>query len=220
MNMEAFKAYAGRYAFLFVNDGSTDATVAVIQPHCNEHIHLFSLPQNSGKAEAVRQGFIHGLTLPVMQRTDWIGFWDADLATPLEELDRFFLFREHFSPDAEAILGSRIRRMGSTVKRRFFRHLLGRFFATVADTLFHLNAYDTQCGAKLFKKHLVPEFTAEPFISKWAFDVELLTRIRHRNMVEYPVAEWQDVAGSKLKVNRIAFKILLDFYRMNQKYNR
>lgn len=220
LHMEAFKSFAGAYVFLFVNDGSTDNTLEVIKPYCNEHIYLFDLPQNSGKSEAVRQGFIYGLTLPIMEHIEWMGYWDADLATPLEELDRFFLFRQYFYPDADVIIGSRIKRLGSTVRRTHRRHILGRAFATVADLLFHLNCYDTQCGAKLFKKSVVPEFIGEPFISQWAFDVELLTRIKHHPMVEYPLSNWQDVDGSKLKVSKVAFKVIRDFYRMNQKYNR
>lgn len=219
LDMEAFKAYSGKYFFLFVNDGSTDGTVEVIKPYCGAEIMLYDLPQNCGKSEAVRQGFVHSLTLNAINDVDWVGFWDADLATPLEELDRFFIFQKNFCPDADVILGSRIRRLGSTVRRKFLRHLLGRAFATVADSLFHLNAYDTQCGAKLFRKGIVPEFIGEPFISQWAFDVELLTRIRHHKMVEYPLTQWQDVAGSKLKISRVAGKILMDFYRMNKKYN-
>ncbi|CAN5454867.1 N/A [soil metagenome] len=219
LNMEAFKSFSGNYAFLFVNDGSTDGTAALITSYCNERIYLFNMPQNSGKSEAVRQGFIHGLTLPLVAHIEWMGFWDADLATPLEELDKFFLFRQHFCADAQVIIGSRIRRLGSSVKRTFWRHILGRVFATVADSLFHLKCYDTQCGAKLFHTSIVPQFIAEPFISQWAFDVELLTRIKHHKMVEYPLSDWQDVAGSKLKVSRVAFKVLRDFYLMNKKYN-
>ncbi len=221
MDMEAFKRFADRHVFLFVNDGSTDDTVQVIKPYCNEtSIFLYELPQNSGKGEAVRQGFLHAMQLPIIEQVDWIGYWDADLATPLEEIDRFLLFRAHFGPEAEAVIGSRIRRLGSTVRRKFFRHLLGRLFATAADSLFHLNSYDTQCGAKLFQKHLVAKFANEPFISRWAFDVELLVRIRQHVVLEYPVSVWHDVAGSKLKVGRMGMRILRDLYAMNKKYGQ
>lgn len=219
LNISAFQQYSERYTFLFVNDGSTDGTAALIDKHTSNNILLLDLKQNQGKAEAVRQGFLHALTLPTANQIEWIGFWDADLATPLSEIDNFFIFRENFSPSAEVIIGSRVKRKGSTVERELKRHLLGRVFATVVDSMFKLGCYDTQCGAKLFKKELVPLFASEPYISSWAFDVELLIRIRDKNIVEYPLVHWHDVAGSKLKVSRIAFKIMKDLLKMKKKYS-
>ena len=218
LNISAFQQYTDRYVFLFVNDGSTDGTAALIAKHTNDRTLLLDLKQNQGKAEAVRQGFLHAMNLPIAEQTDWIGFWDADLATPLSEIDNFFKFKDDFSPDAEVIMGSRVKRKGSTVERELGRHLLGRFFATVVDNMFKLGCYDTQCGAKIFRKELVPLFASEPYISSWAFDVELLLRIKDRNIVEYPLVNWKDVAGSKLKVSRIAFKILRDLLKMKRKY--
>lgn len=220
LNIEAFKQYANRYYFLFVNDGSTDGTAALINQHATPKLLLLDLPKNQGKAEAVRQGFLHVATLPANNDIDWVGFWDADLATPLTEIDNFFKYRETFAPDAEAILGSRFKRLGSNVKRSVKRHFLGRLFATAVDNLFHLGCYDTQCGAKLFKKKLIPVFASEPYISSWAFDVELLIRLKRHGakMVEYPLIYWEDVAGSKLKVSKVAFSIIRDLLRMRSKY--
>lgn len=219
LDIEAFQQYANDYYFLFVNDGSTDGTVAMLEQHTSDSIFLLDLKKNQGKAEAVRQGFLYTSKLPIIDSIEWVGFWDADLATPLTELDLFFKFHQYFAPDAEAILGSRVKRKGSSVTRELGRHLLGRFFATVVDNMFQLGCYDTQCGAKLFKKELIPLFASEPYISSWAFDVELLLRIKDRKIVEYPLVNWQDVAGSKLKVSRIAFKILRDLLKMKRKYS-
>src|SRR5207244_9537873 len=74
--------------FHFVNDGSRDGTLAVLQSLVAEdpgRFHLLNLPQNRGKAEAVRLGM-----LAAMERSPaYVAFWDADLATPLGELPRF-----------------------------------------------------------------------------------------------------------------------------------
>lgn len=218
LDIKAFQEYANEYYFLFVNDGSTDGTVEMLEKYTTDRIFLLDLKKNQGKAEAVRQGFLHAKTLPIYDRIDWVGFWDADLATPLSEIENFFKFRSNFSPNADVIIGSRVKRKGSTVTRELKRHLLGRFFATVVDNMFHLGCYDTQCGAKLFKKELIPLFANEPYISSWAFDVELLLRIKDQKITEYPLVNWQDVAGSKLKVSRIAFKILRDLMKMKNKY--
>ena len=218
LDIAAYETYADRYCFLFVNDGSSDGTVSLIEQHVSDNIFLLDLKQNQGKGEAVRQGFLHCKNLPVYDQLDWIGFWDADLATPLNEIDNFFKYRDTFYPNAEVLLGSRLKRLGSQVLRSEKRHYLGRLFATVVDNLFHIGCYDTQCGAKLFRKELIPLFTADPYISKWAFDVEILIRLRGKNIVEYPLMAWEDVVGSKLKVSKIALRILKDLYRMRQQY--
>lgn len=220
LKIAEFKQYSDRYYFLFVNDGSTDDTANLIDAHTSDSIYLLDLKQNRGKAEAVRQGFLHVEKLPISSKLEWVGFWDADLATPLWEVDNFFKFHETFALDAKVILGSRFKRLGSSVQRSTKRHFLGRLFATVVDNLFHLGCYDTQCGAKLFQKTLIPLFAAEPYISSWAFDVEVLIRLKRRNipMVEYPLVHWEDVAGSKLKVSKVAISILRDLLRMKSKY--
>lgn len=219
LDIEAFKSYTDKYYFLFVNDGSSDKTAELLAQHTSDRIFFLDLKQNQGKGEAVRQGFIHSNSLPVYNQLEWIGFWDADLATPLFEVENFFRYQQLFYPKAEVLLGSRLKRLGSKVSRSGKRHYLGRFFATVVDNLFHIGCYDTQCGAKLFRKELVPVFTAEPYISKWAFDVEVLVRLKGKNIIEYPLMQWEDVAGSKIKVSKIAFRILRDLRAMHKKYN-
>lgn len=220
LNIEAFREYTDRYYFLFVNDGSSDKTAEMLAGYTSERIFFLNLKQNQGKGEAVRQGFLYCQTLPIFNKLDWVGFWDADLATPLFEVANFFRYQEMFYPEAEVLLGSRLKRLGSRVNRSEKRHYLGRFFATVVDNIFKIGCYDTQCGAKLFRKELIPVFTSEPYISKWAFDVEVLIRLKGKNIVEYPLMQWEDVAGSKLKVSKIAFRILRDLHAMHKKYNQ
>lgn len=220
LNMAAFEQYAGDNYFLFVNDGSKDKTVEVIQQYASEYIMLLDLEQNGGKAEAVRQGFIYAGKLPFVNDLAWVGFWDADLATPLYEIDNFVKYQQLFAPKAEIVMGSRVKRKGSNIVRATKRHILGRFFATVIDNVFHTGCYDTQCGAKLFRPQHIETISSEPYISKWAFDVELLIKLKDVPAVEYPLQEWEDVAGSKLNVTKIAPQILKDIFKMRRKYMR
>ena len=195
--------------FLFVDDGSTDGTAAILQELRDvapQQFDFISLTKNSGKAEAVRQGVLKALD----DGPDFVGYWDADLATPLDAIPEFceLLARED---GLQMVLGSRVKLMGRIIERRILRHYLGRVFATLASMALRLPVYDTQCGAKLFR--VSPEIRSlfeSPFRGNWVFDIELIARfLRARRIAggpppeeaiyEKPLYEWRDVAGSKVK---------------------
>ena len=177
------------------------------------------LPKNSGKAEAVRQGFLSAFT----RQPQAVAFWDADLATPLNELLAFVdILRRR--QRAQLVVGSRVKLMGRTIERKGMRHLSGRVFATAASLTLRLPFYDTQCGAKMFRvNEVIESLFAEPFGSRWLFDVELCARLirayghekSHSAIFEYPLREWIDVDGSKLSYGDFvrAIRELYDIYR-------
>ena len=111
--------------FVFVDGGSTDGTSDAVRPHTSDRIWLISLDRNAGKAEAVRQGVLRAEALPFYAQLDWIGFWDADLSTPLTELPKFFEYLALCDAPMDAVIGSRIPRLGSQVRRRAARRVLG-----------------------------------------------------------------------------------------------
>ena len=206
---------------------------------------VLSLAKNSGKAEAIRQGVLQavgclesagclgsrlpspqlsasalgapfGRPQPPCEQPDNIGYWDADLATPLEAIPDFINVlnrREEIS----LVMGARIPLLGHGIHRRPIRRLLGRLFSRVTSFVLGLRVQDTQCGAKLFRAtpEILGTFT-RPFNSRWIFDVELLARLssgkaedrkqkaegrrqKLNSIYELPLDRWQDVAGSKLK---------------------
>jgi dolichyl-phosphate beta-glucosyltransferase len=210
--------------FLFVNDGSSDATVGVLERCHAKHssrCQLLNLPVNRGKAEAVRAGVLHvcGGIAP-----DYIGYWDADLATPLAEIRAMRMILE--SGSAEFVLASRMKRMGADVRRKMLRHYFGRVFSTFASLLLRLPVYDSQCGAKLFRaKHW--ELFKEPFVSAWLFDIEVLARFRNQHgmdktleaVYEYPVRAWIEKGSSHVNPLYI-FRLPIDLLRISMQYNR
>jgi glycosyltransferase involved in cell wall biosynthesis len=215
------------FGFLFVDDGSGDRTFDVLQKLAAQNpgsCQILKLEKNSGKAEAVRRGFVQGLT----SGSDYLAFWDADLATPLEVLPTFLkIFEER--PVLEMIFGARVKLMGHDIRRQTTRHYLGRIFATFASHTLRLEIYDTQCGAKMFRKTdtLVRMFET-PFLSKWIFDVELIARFLkdkkpiRRDQIEaliyeMPLPAWYDVAGSKVKPGDF-FKAIGELWRIRSAY--
>lgn len=214
-------------AFLFVDDGSRDATWEVLQKlqqQAGPNVHILRQPANAGKAEAVRAGMNAALA---QLDPDIVGFWDADLATPLDAIQdlRCILLRQ---PAIEMVFGSRVRLLGRRIERRPVRHYLGRLFATVVSNLLRLPIYDTQCGAKLFRA--TPELRqvlADPFVSRWVFDVEMIARFIRLSsgdahnvaprIYEFPLHVWEDIAGSKVKPTDF-LKAFRDVVRIHRRY--
>jgi dolichyl-phosphate beta-glucosyltransferase len=222
-----FARGAPQVRFLLVDDGSTDDTLDVLRDLANRNLRQFevlSLPRNVGKAEAVRLGVLRALE----RRPEMVGFWDADLATPLRAVSHF---RAVLAERRELlmVIGSRVRLLGRAIDRRGLRHLLGRLFAIAASYVLGLAVYDTQCGAKLFRAGpATAAFFDRPFCARWVFDVELLARIARQPagalaakdlIYEVPLAEWRDVPGSKLRPQDFA-RAVLDLGRIWWRYAR
>ena len=195
---------------LFVDDGSTDDTAARLREIAGAQV--LSLARNGGKSEAVRQGMLRALA----DGAEITGYLDADLATPADEMVRL-LDTLVANPGIDTVLGSRVLLLGRDIRRRASRHYLGRVFATAASAVLGAPIYDTQCGAKLFRASAALEAAlADPFASRWAFDVELLARLFGRlgtrgaptitpaDVLEVPLDRWHDIAGSKLHLPGMA----------------
>ena len=212
--------------FCFVNDGSTDDTIMVLTRLCKgweERMAIVSLQKNSGKAEAVRAGIIHALSLKKYHK---VGFWDADLATPLEEIDYLSEFMDKNESFAFAF-GSRIKTLGVLIERKLLRHYFGRVFATFASGVVRLPVYDTQCGAKLMKSEVAKKVFDRSFSSKWLFDIEIFARMieiyghneAEKMMVEVPLRKWIDKGNSRITMTyllKMPFE-LFSIYRSHRK---
>lgn len=201
-----------------VNDGSKDKTLAVLkgfQVVSPNNVCVYDMPKNGGKSEAVRQGMMHVLHNYSM---DLLGFLDADLATLPEEFLAMAKYKEGRKGIA-AVIGSRIPRLGANIvrddNRSLFSAIVKRFIRTILNTKFQ----DTQCGAKIFNRALVPFIFNKPFMTPWLFDVEIFLRIQkkfgvstlQKGILEYPLMHWTEVDGSKLNwkhAMRIPFQLL------------
>ena len=198
---------------LLVDDGSQDDTGArltALSQRSPGRIEALALGHNQGKAEAVRQGLLAALA----RGAEVVGYFDADLSTPVSEIRRLLSVLDQ-ETEAAVVIGARISLLGNDIQRSHTRHYLGRVFATLASLILQARVYDTQCGAKLFRRSAALEAALrDPFLSRWSFDVELLGRllvgdattaaISDRQLLEVPLREWRDVPGSKLGLGAMA----------------
>jgi dolichyl-phosphate beta-glucosyltransferase len=187
---------------LAVNDGSTDATARVLSEAGRIHpgvVMVHTLARNHGKGEAVRRG----LKVALDGGADLVGYYDADMSTPIDEMARLVRLLDH-REQLQVVLGARVALLGHEIRRSALRHYLGRVFATFSSAALGMSVYDTQCGAKAFRAGpALRSSVANPFRSRWAFDVELLGRLRHAGVgpeafLEVPLWSWRDIDGSKL----------------------
>jgi glycosyltransferase involved in cell wall biosynthesis len=212
LDARRFAEFSRQYScadFLFVNDGSRDGTqdllesLVAVDP---QRFSLLRLTRNCGKAEAVRQGMVTALD----RHPSYIGFWDADLATPLDDIPGFCRVLDD-RPTIEMVIGVRMPLLGRAIERRPLRNLCGQVFAVAASLVLGVRFQDTQCGAKLLRVDPQSrDLFADPFICRWIFDVEFMARIVSRRrgtpqpqlgqvVYEYPLDQWRDVGGSKIR---------------------
>lgn len=206
----------------FVNDGSSDTTLNVLESlknQFNDNIAIVNLIQNSGKAEAVRQGMLFcNASFNVKQ----IAYIDADLSTSLSECK---MLTTYITDEIHFVFGSRILKVGSQIERNYFRFLVGRLIATFISNILKLKVYDTQCGCKIFTRALSEKLFKDAFISKWLFDVELFQRIillygrkeAKEKILEVPLKKWIEYGKSKVKMTYF-FKLWIDLYKINKAY--
>lgn len=192
-----------------VDDGSTDSTSTLLQQiqlQVPMQTRVLLLPENQGKGCAVQNGF----KAAIADGAKIVSYLDADLATPLSELQRLI---ELLQADVSisTIFGSRSRKLAKQrahkqlIQRSMRRSIMGSAFSATSRKILGLPIHDPQCGAKVYRvQQPLLNAIREPFTSRWVFDLELALRLQEQigNSAEWlreePLNSWQDVAGSHL----------------------
>jgi len=180
-----------RTRVIVVDNGSVDGTAAAAVEAAQQVDRRVTVDvigcSRPGKGAAVRRGILAG-TAPL------VGFFDADLATPLDTLPAAVAALQS---GAAAVIASRHVPGASFVHPQpLTRRLGGHVFRTLSGSLVR-GVADTQCGFKFFQRAAVRAALVRTRTTGFAFDVELLARIQRDGgeVVELPVA-WTDRAGS------------------------
>lgn len=209
LSSEQFKEFAHKnlgYHLCFVNDGSTDRTLEVLEElklSNPSHISVYDCEKNGGKAEAVRQGMLHLVKDPQL---DYIGFLDADLSTDFRDFHDLVQTLEN--SDFKIVSGSRMARMGANITKESARKIISMTINFIIRKILQMPFNDTQCGAKIMRKEIIPLVFTKPFITQWIFDVEIFIRMRKHYgkakaiqfICEQPLKRWIHADGSKLSM--------------------
>ena len=207
------KNYPGKFEMVVVLNGCVDDTIGVVRKVATEfpEISAVDFPEPIGKGGALIEG------LKLYPKADLIGYVDADGATPpaafhdlVNHIDR-----------ADCVIASRwiegaILHQAQTKKRQF----ASRVFHGIVQFFFRMNIRDTQCGAKVMKRHAIEKVHSSLRIADMAFDINLLYSLKRAGFktLEVPT-EWTDKVGSKVTLGRTSLVMFLSVVRLRLIYS-
>jgi dolichyl-phosphate beta-glucosyltransferase len=181
---------------IIVDDGSRDKTIAVAENALNNnHNHkILHYSDNKGKGYAVRKGVLEA-------NGKYIFFMDADLSTPIQELNPFL---EALEKGYDIVIGTRRNKESKIEKKQpKYREILGQGFTVLTNAILVKKITDITCGFKGFKKDIGKSLFERQIICNWSFDAEVMFLAQKYNYTikELPV-RWHDEQGSKVKLYR------------------
>lgn len=193
-----------QYTIVVSLNGCTDQTKDIVKSYQQKNNPVEMVESvHAGKGLAIKNGFVYALT---QKKYNYIGFVDADMAT--EPKDFYKLIKNITSYDG--IIASRYMHGSIITPQRPFIKRWGSklIYEPLISILFGMSYKDYQCGAKLYKTHVIEKIIDHLHVKQWAFDVELLylCKVYHFIIKEEPTV-WQDKAGSKLKITHGIFML-------------
>ncbi|WP_378186536.1 dolichyl-phosphate beta-glucosyltransferase [Aquimarina sp. W85] len=208
LDVNAFIQFANKknqYHLCFVNDGSKDNTIQVlkkIQETNPRKISIVDVKKNAGKAAAVRTGSQY-----LYKRGDikFVGFIDADLSTDFEDFAGLLTTLKN-NDKLDFVFGSRAKNPSQGIEKDKIRGLISKMINLLIVAILGLFIQDTQCGAKVYRAHLVPVLFETKFYSRWLFDVEMFIKLKKfygkskvmAKILEQPLKRWVHMEDSKL----------------------
>ena len=197
-----------QFEILVVLNGCIDDTQKIVEHYQTQfkEIQWVEFEKPIGKGGALIEG------LKEQHRSDYIGYVDADGATPPEAFYHLYLACQKVDAaiGSRWVKGSRILKLQS--KRRRFA---SRCFHYIVQLFFHLNIKDTQCGAKVFKSAAIASIQNQLLVSDMAFDVNLLFALKR---ADYTICEtptiWEDQSGSTVHLTRSSLSMFLSLLRL------
>lgn len=203
--LEYLKERGGTWEIVVSDDGSRDGSIDQFEPRYPE-VRFIRAPRNMGKGAAVRRGMMAA-------RGRLLLFSDADLSTPIEELEN--LYQAMTRGDAQGAIASRgLPESKLEIRQPLHREMAGRLFNSVVRLFSGLPFHDTQCGFKLFTRDAGRAIFGRALDNGFAFDVEILMIAQGFGfkVVETPV-RWINAEGSKVEFLRDGPKMVRDILR-------
>lgn len=193
---------------LVVVDGSQDRTIEVVREFADgsPNIVVLDNESNRGKGFAVRRGMLES-------RGQYVLFSDADLSTPIEEVERLLVYLER---GYDVAIASRAHHDADIrVRQPWWRQLMGKIFNRFVQALILPAIRDSQCGFKCFPREVAQKVFSRQRIDRFGFDVEVLwiSRKLGYRIAEVPVT-WINDPLSKVHPVRDSFWMLVDLFRI------
>jgi glycosyltransferase involved in cell wall biosynthesis len=191
--------------FIFVNDGSTDRTRAILSTfESRSNVQVINKEMNEGKSLAIYSGFSMAVA---GKEYSYIGFLDGDGAFPISEVIRISELAKIKIGDEkyDMVCSSRVGLSGHNIQRKPHRHFLGRIIRTIIGMKHKELPYDTQSGFKIFHNDQVfHQAISSAFLTRWFLDVEIILRMRkiqkNFKIWEEPIIGWRDQNKSSLGI--------------------
>lgn len=196
------------YELILVDDGSVDGTRQVMDAAARQHtgVRIEVLPHNRGKGRALATGV-------GVAKGDEILVTDADLSTPIEELEKL---QAALQSGAGIAIGSRgLRASRVEVSQPLYRVLMGKGFNLIVQVVLLPGIWDTQCGFKLFRGDVAHSVFADLITDGFGYDPEVLYRARKQGVTiaEVPVV-WRNSAPTKVSAVRSSLDMLRHVVRL------
>lgn len=195
---------------LVVDDGSTDNTRGVIKQIKSDRIKLVGYPHNRGKGFAVNYGVMRA-------KGQFILFCDADNATPFEQIELLYK-KIHDEAYDVAIASRHLAQSHISENQSAHRRAAARFGNWLIQMILLPGIADTQCGFKMFTRHVAQIIFTRQTIWGWGFDIELLhiARLHQLKIAEVPV-RWMNMGGSKLQSPWVFLQTLGELLKIKYK---
>jgi len=204
-----------RWEIVVVDDGSRDATCAVVESAMATipNLRLVRQTPNRGKGAAVRLGMLSARgQIRVMS--------DADGSMSPDQLPR--LLAPLIACTAEIAIGSRYAEGAKTdVKQPLYRVLWSRLANRVIQRSLVPGVRDTQCGFKAFTAEAARDLFARGRIDGWAFDLEILALARRAGFAITEVGvEWKDDRRSRINPLKDMWKVISEAMTIRKNLKR
>ncbi len=188
--LDYLKAQPYTWEIVVVDDGSHDRTSEIAAAYAESNVRVLRNEPNRGKGYSIRRGMLESVG-------QWRLFSDADLSTPISELDKFW---EHTDNGYDVVIGSRaLPESELAVRQPKGREFVGRIFNTTVQTFLVPGVGDTQCGFKLFSADAANAVFSRQTLHGFAFDVEILMLARrHGFKIKEAPVKWINDLGSKV----------------------
>lgn len=199
------------FEVIVVNDGSKDNTLELAQKFLPQ-IKIIENPGNKGKGYSVKNGMLNATKENVL-------FLDADLATPIEELENALKYIEEYP----VVIGSRnLKDSIILTAQPYYRQLMGKTFALLARLVAGIKVKDSQCGFKMMKREVAQKIFPKMTINGWCFDVELLflAQLENYKIKEMPVRWIDNAATTKIKPFTSSMEMFRDLLKVRNNYKR